>query len=69
MAYNRETKTAMQDSYLEARRVGHTKEEARQIRDNWKIPNSTSSDEDEDEDYWEDFYDEDYDEDGDEDYD
>ncbi len=37
MAYSKETKKAAQDAYHEARKFGHTKEEARQIRDNWKV--------------------------------
>lgn len=52
---NRETRKAMQDSYLEARSQGHTKEEARGIRDNWKpskISSSNSSNDDDDDDYY-----------------
>ena len=51
---NRETKKAAQDAYHEARAFGHTKEEARQIRDNWKPSGRTtsSSDDDDDEDYY-----------------
>jgi hypothetical protein len=43
MSYSRETKQAAQDAYHEARAFGHTKEEARQIRDNWKSPKTSSS--------------------------
>jgi hypothetical protein len=49
---NKETKKAAQDAYLEARSVGHTKEEARSIRDNWKPSKSKTyniSDDDDDE--------------------
>ena len=42
MSYSKETKQAAQYAYHEARAFGHTKEEARQIRDNWK-PSKTSS--------------------------
>ena len=51
--YPRETKAAAQSAYLEARSVGHTKEEARSIRDNWKTKssNSNSSSDDDDDDY------------------
>ena len=43
MGYSRETKKASQDSYHEARAFGHTKEEARSIRDNWKHSGSSST--------------------------
>jgi len=43
MSYSRETKQAAQDAYHEARAIGHTKEEARQIRDNWKSPKTPNS--------------------------
>lgn len=36
MTYTKETKKAAQDAYHEARKFGHTKEDARKIRDNWK---------------------------------
>lgn len=50
---NKETKKASQDAYHEARAFGHTKEEARQIRDNWKPSGrTTSSSDDDDEDYY-----------------
>ena len=50
---NKETKKAAQDAYHEARSIGHTKEEARQIRDNWKPSKiTTSSSDDDDEDYY-----------------
>ena len=51
---NRETKKAAQDAYHEARAFGHTKEEAKQIRDNWKPSGRTTSipDDDGDEDYY-----------------
>jgi len=52
---NKETKKAAQDAYLEARSVGHTKEEARSIRDNWKPSKSKTyniSDDDDDEIIW-----------------
>ena len=50
---NKETKKAAQDAYHEARAFGHTKEEARQIRDNWKPSGrTTSSSDDDDEDYY-----------------
>jgi hypothetical protein len=51
MSYPRETKIAAQDAYHEARAFGHTKEEARGLRDNWKSPeggNSSWSDDDDD---------------------
>jgi hypothetical protein len=52
---NKETKKASQDAYHEARAFGHTKEEARQIRDNWKPSGrTTSSSDDDDEDYYSD---------------
>ena len=44
MAYPKETKRAAQDAYHEARKFGHTKEDARKIRDNWKNSKSTSHD-------------------------
>lgn len=50
MVYTKETKRAAQDAYHEARKFGHTKEDARKIRDNWK-PSGVSSeviDDDED---------------------
>lgn len=49
---NRETKKAAQDAYHEARAFGHTKEEAKQIRDNWKPSGRTTSSSDDDEDYY-----------------
>lgn len=49
---NRDTKKAAQDSYHEARSHGHTKEEARKIRDNWKPSKTSYQDDDEDEDEW-----------------
>ena len=53
--YKKETKKAMQDAYHEARSHGHTKEEARKIRDNWKVskpkPDLNISD-DEDDDFY-----------------
>lgn len=55
MAYSKETKKASQDSYHEARAFGHTKEEARSIRDNWKGSNTSSNisdSESDDEIYW-----------------
>ena len=62
MAYKTETDRAAQNAYHEARSVGHSKEEARSIRDNWYTPannggNSSSDDDDYDD------YDEPYDED------
>ena len=55
MAYPKETKRAAQQAYHEARAFGHSKEEARQIRDNWKTPTTISSNqEDEDHCYIED---------------
>ena len=64
MSYSRETKRAAQDAYHEARAFGHTKEEARGIRDNWKpsTPSNSSWGEDEDEDdnyYVESYYEDD----------
>jgi len=53
MSYSRETKRAAQDAYHEARAFGHTKEEARMLRDNWKSPTpSNISYEDDDDDYY-----------------
>jgi hypothetical protein len=54
MSYSRETKRAAQDAYHEARAFGHTKEEARGIRDNWKpsTPSNSSWGEDEDDNYY-----------------
>ena len=52
MAYPKETKRAAQDAYHEARKFGHTKEEAAKIRDNWKNSKSTSDDQDDDDIYW-----------------
>jgi len=55
MAYTKETKQASQDAYHEARALGHTKEESRKIRDNWKSSNtsrSTSNGDDIDGDDW-----------------
>jgi len=54
MSYLRETKRAAQDAYHEARAFGHTKEEARGIRDNWKpsTPSNSSWGEDEDDNYY-----------------
>lgn len=51
---NKETKKASQDAYHEARAFGHTKEEAKQIRDNWKPskPSHSSNDDDDDDDYY-----------------
>lgn len=50
---NKETKKAAQDAYHEARSIGHTKEEARQIRDNWKPSKRTISiSDDDDDDYY-----------------
>lgn len=43
MSYKKETEKASQDAYFEARKFGHTKEEARSIRDNWK-ESKTSND-------------------------
>lgn len=51
MSYSRETKRAAQDAYHDARAFGHTKEEARSLRDNWKSSrdiNSSWSDDDDD---------------------
>ncbi len=42
MAYPKENKKASQDAYRETRKFGHTKEEARSLRDNWK-PGKTSN--------------------------
>lgn len=64
MAFKRETDRAAQHAYHEARRVGHSKEEARSIRDNWYTPannGGNSSSDDDDDDYYDDDYD-DYDE-------
>lgn len=47
---NKETKKAAQDAYHEARAFGHTKEEAKQIRDNWK-PSKPAPNFSEDDDY------------------
>ena len=52
MSYPKETKRAAQDAYHEARKFGHTKEDARKIRDNWKNSKSVSHDEDDDDIYW-----------------
>ena len=49
MSYPRETTQAAQDAYHEARAFGHTKEEARQIRDNWKSPKTSNSHNNDDE--------------------
>lgn len=43
MAFPRENKKASQDAYREARKFGHTKEEARSLRDNWKPGKKTPS--------------------------
>ena len=53
MSYSKETDRAAQEAYHEARAFGHTKEEARSLRDNWKVSNSSSStnDTDDDDDY------------------
>jgi len=53
MSYSKETKQAAQDAYHEARAFGHTKEEARQIRDNWKPskPSTSNIDYDSGDDY------------------
>ena len=53
---NKETKKAAQDAYHEARSFGHTKEEARQIRDNWKPskPSFSISEDNSDDDYFDD---------------
>jgi hypothetical protein len=53
MAYSKETRRAAQETYHEARAFGHTKEEARGLRDNWKATKSVSASADDDED---DFY-------------
>lgn len=37
-----ETNKAAQDAYHEARSVGHTKEEARGLRDNWYVTTPSS---------------------------
>ena len=65
MSYSRETKRAAQDAYHEARAFGHTKEEARMLRDNWKppTPSNISCDNDDDDyyvggDYYDDYDDE-----------
>lgn len=62
--YKKETKKAMQDAYHESRSHGHTKEEARKIRDNWKVSKPTidlkfhplwlyiSDDDDDDDDFY-----------------
>jgi len=56
MSYSKETKQAAQYAYHEARAFGHTKEEARQIRDNWKPSKPSSSgwcsDDDDDDIIW-----------------
>lgn len=52
MAYPKETKRAAQDAYHEARKFGHTKEDARKIRDNWKNSKSTGDDQDDDDICW-----------------
>jgi hypothetical protein len=54
MSYPKETKRAAQDAYHEARAFGHTKEEARGLRDNWKPSPSSSgwSDDDDDDIIW-----------------
>lgn len=49
---NKETKKASQDAYHEARAFGHTKEEAKQIRDNWKPSKPSNSSNDDDDDYY-----------------
>lgn len=43
MSYSKETNRAAQEAYHEARACGHTKEDARSLRDNWKTSNSSSS--------------------------
>jgi hypothetical protein len=58
MSYSSETKKAAQDAYHDARACGHTKEEARGIRDNWKTSkpsggNWSSNDDDYDDIIWE----------------
>jgi hypothetical protein len=54
MSYSRETKRAAQEAYHEARAFGHTKEEARMLRDNWKPSTSSNAswEDDEDDDYY-----------------
>jgi hypothetical protein len=55
--FPKETKAAAQSAYLSARSEGHTKEEARSIRDNWKSSSSSTfgtTSGDEDDDYFED---------------
>lgn len=49
MAYNEETKKAAQNAYHEARKFGHSKEEARSLRNNWRnggYSHSNTNDED-----------------------
>jgi hypothetical protein len=52
MSYSKETNKAAQDSYHKARAIGHTKKEARSIRDNWKTNNSHNSNDDDDDVSW-----------------
>jgi hypothetical protein len=56
MSYSKQNKEAGQSAYHEARKFGHTKEEARGIRDNWKPSSSRSSsssdDDDDDDEYY-----------------
>jgi len=57
MAYSKETRRAAQEAYHEARAFGHTKEEARALRDNWKLTKSVSSsveNDDDDDDFYHD---------------
>jgi hypothetical protein len=46
---NSQTKKVSQDAYHEARAFGHSKEDARQIRDNWKPYKSNNINNDSDE--------------------
>jgi hypothetical protein len=41
---NKETNRASQNAYHEAREFGHTKEDSRVIRDNWKSSKNTYDD-------------------------
>jgi len=52
MSYLRETRRAAQEAYHEARAFGHTKEEARTLRDNWKPSKSVSTQVDDDDDFY-----------------
>lgn len=63
MAYKTETDRAAQNAYHEARSVGHSKEEARSIRDNWYTPANNGGNSSSDDDYGASYYSEPYDQD------